>query len=247
MEEAEEDNVDHEVVPQDSADQTTPKEEQKQPPVDDYKERNWKAARQRMAELEKQNRDKDELIKRALDMQQAYQQPHKVAVEAEEPDDEFIPRGKVKHLAKKQMEPLEKKIEELEILLKNQNQRELYNSLKSRYRDFDEVVNQESLALLEENDPELAQTIVEMKDPYKMGIQTYKYIKALGISVESSEKRHAKEAEKKLEKNAKTIQSPLAYDKRPMAQAFRMTETERSKLWEEMNHFGSMANSVPNL
>lgn len=177
-------------------------------------------------------------------MQQGYQKPQQVQ-EPEEPDDEYIPKGKVKSLAKKQMEPLEKKIQELEQHLAQQTQREHFNNLKSKYRDFDEVVNPDTIALLEEKEPELAQTISEIKDPYKIGVQAYKFIKALGISAEVPEKRHAKEAEKKLEKNAKTLQSPIAYDKRPMAQAFKMTEAERSKLWDEMNHYGSMASAVP--
>ena len=246
MEEAEVDSVEQEVATHEAETQEAPQEEQQQP-VDDHQERNWRAARQKMAELERQNREKDDLLRKALELREGNQTPKQVIEEPEEPDDEYIPKGRVKSLARKQMEPLEKKIQELEQHLEAQRQRELFQTLKSKYRDFDEIVNPETIALLEEKDPELAQTIVEIKDPYKMGIQTYKYIKAFGIAEDVPEKRRSKEAEKKLEKNAKTVQSPLAYDKRPMAQAFRMTESEKSKLWEEMNHYGSMASTAPPL
>ena len=53
--------------------------------------------------------------------------------------------------------------------------------------------------------------------------------------------------DQKLDKNAKTVQSPLANDKRPMAQAFKLTENEKSKLQEEMMHYAAFASSVPEL
>ena len=59
-----------------------------------------------------------------------------------------------------------------------------------------------------------------------------------------AEKRHAKEVEKKIEKNEKTVQSPQAYNKRPMAQAFSMTnmsDGEKTKLYEEMMGYASQA------
>jgi hypothetical protein len=242
MEEAEVNSENQEIATPEAEDQT-PKE-QTQKPVEDSQEKNWRVVRQRIAQLEKEGRDKDDLLKKALEFQKAVQPQE---IEVEEPDDDYIPKGKVKKLAKKEVEPLLKEIDELKSHLAKQRQRELITSLKSRYSDFDDIVNPETIALFETKEPELAETIAEMQDPYKMAIQTYKYIKASNISDELPEKRRQKEAEKKLEKNAKTVQSPLAYDKRPMAQAFRMTESEKTKLWEEMNHYGSLASSVPPL
>lgn len=79
------------------------------------------------------------------------------------------------------MAPLQKRIDELEMQLQQQSQFNRLNSLKGKFSDFDEVVNPETLAILEEQEPELAQTICELKDPYKIGVQSYKYIKALNI------------------------------------------------------------------
>ena len=113
--------------------------------------------------------------------------------------------------------------------------------LQSKYSDFSDVVNSDSIALLEDKDPELALTIADLKDPYKIGLQTYKYLKAMNLSDEVPTRRHAKEVEKKIEKNEKTVQSPQAYNKRPMAQAFRMTESEKTKLYEEMTGYARQA------
>ena len=54
----------------------------------------------------------------------------------------------------------------------------------------------------------------------------------LGDKVPSA--RRAKEVEKKLEQNAKTVQTPQAYDKRPMAQAFQMSKAEMANIYKEM-------------
>lgn len=239
-------NSEQEQVTPDYADSDTP-QQQEQETQDRSREidqeRNWRAARERIASLEREAKEKEELLKKALELQQ-YHTP-KVEVEPEEPDDEYINKGGVKKVAKKFIEPFEKKIQELEAALQQQRQKELFQSLQKRYPDFEEQVNPDTIALFEEREPELANTIAEIKDPYKMGIQTYKYIKAMGISNDVPGKRHQKEAEKRLEKNSKTVQSPQAFDKRPMAQAFRMTEQERSALYNEMMGFASQASSVP--
>lgn len=246
MEEAQENSVEKEVATQEAEVQETPQEQVPVTQVEDRQDRNWRQVRQRLADLERENKEKDELLNRALSLTKAQASPM-AQDEPEEPDEEYIPKGKVKRLAKKEVEPLQKRVDELEAQLKQRHQQDLISSLRSRYPDFDEVVNPETIALFEEKDPELANTIAELKDPYKIGLQSYKYIKASGLKDEVPGNRRQKEAEKKLEKNAKTVQSPQAFDKRPMAQAFRLTETEKSKLWEEMQQYGSMASSVPSL
>ena len=41
--------------------------------------------------------------------------------------------------------------------------------------------------------------------------------------------------------NAKTVQTPQAYDKRPLAAAFQMTDAMKKELFREMNQYASMA------
>lgn len=241
MEEAIQDSEIKEAAPQENQIQT-PQEEPQAPPPEDRQERNWRAARQRIAELERTAQEKDDLLKKALEFQKQAQ----AAPEEPEPDaDDYVNYGSVKRVASKTIEPLHKEIEQLKQQLARQHQRELVANLRAKHPDFDDVVNPETIALFEEKEPELAQAIGEMKDPYKIGIHSYKYIKALNLQAEVPGRRHQKEAEKKLEKNAKSIQSPQALDKRPMAQAFQMTEAEKSNLYKEMQQYASLADSVP--
>jgi len=83
--------------------------------------------------------------------------------------------------------------------------------------------------------------IAESKDPYKIALQSYKYIKATGLAHKVPASRRAKEVDKKIEQNAKTIQTPQAFDKRPMAQAFKQTEAEKSQTYNEMMHYANQA------
>lgn len=236
MEETSENNAVQEVV--------TPEVENHSPqPQADSQEKNWREVRQQLAELKRQNQEKDDLIRSIYESQQKQQQPKEPEIDL----DEYANYGGVQKVAKKTVEPIQKEIEELRQELKKSKQKELFNEMRSKYPDYDDVVNPETIALLEEKEPELANSIALIKDPHAMTIQTYKFIKASGILDEVPSKRRQKETQKQIEKNEKTIQSPQAYDKRPMAQAFKMTEQEKSKLWEEMNQYASLASSVPPL
>lgn len=206
---------------------------------EEAKERDWRAMRQRQKEMEMEIQQKNELLNRFMQSQQP--QAKQEVVEAEEPDEEYVPAGKVKGIARRTMQPLEKKILELEEKIAQQEQQKLIQSLRSSYSDFDDVVNVETLEMLEKNEPELAATIAQFKDPYKMGLHSYKYIKALGLAEKIPESRRSKEVVKKMEKNAKAVQSPTAYDKRPMAQAFKSTQADKTRLYEEMMQFASQA------
>ena len=235
-------NVSHET--------TNELEKQQAQPVEDRQEKNWRAVRERQKELERELLMQKEMNEKLLKLatQNAPQTQEKDPFD-EIADDDFIPAGKVKQLVSKQATKIAHEIaqKEAEKLFKQQEQSQFLVKLNSKYPDFQEVVNSETLALLEYKNPELANTIAELKDPYKMGIQSYEFIKALGLAAEAPNQRRAKEVEKKIAENAKTVQSPQAYDKRPMAQAYRLTEQEKNKLFEEMNQYASMAGSVPEL
>lgn len=158
-------------------------------------------------------------------------------------DDEYIPKGKVAKLVQKKAAHIAEEIAERKVnqMMERQHQSQFLDRLQRQYSDFKDVVTPETLALLEEKDPELADTIASMKDPYTIGLQSYKYIKALNLSEKVADSRRSKEVDKKLAENAKTVQSPQAYDKRPMAQAFQMTQAEKSALYQEMMGFAHQA------
>lgn len=156
-------------------------------------------------------------------------------------DDEFIPKGKVNKLVEKRAARIAEDIakRETERFFTEQKQSQFMDRLKSKYSDFDEVVNSETMALLEQQDPELATSIADLKDPYKIGMQCYKYMKAMNLGEKIPNSRRAKEFDKKLEENAKNVQTPQAYDKRPMAQAFQMSKSELSNIYKEMMQYAS--------
>lgn len=213
--------------------------------TDDRQDRNWRLMRERQKELERELKREREVNERILQMQ-AQNSPSK-PLEVDEldaiGDEEFIPKGKVHKLVRKEAERIARDIaqKEAERLFQQQHQAQFMDRLKRQYSDFDDVVNAETLSLLEEQEPELANTIAETKDPYKMGVQSYKYIKAMNLSAKAPEARRSREVEKKLEKNANIVQTPQAYDKRPMAEAYRMTDVEKKKLYEDMMGHASRA------
>jgi hypothetical protein len=104
-------------------------------------------------------------------------------------------------------------------------------------------VNSETLELLEETNPRLAASLARtMKDdPYAFAVQSYEYIKSKGLSKVAGTSKRANETEKKIEQNKKTVQTPAAFDKRPMAQAFKITPAMQKELAEEMMHYAQQA------
>jgi len=214
-------------------------------------ERNWKAMRLKNAELEKRLKERDDMFEKMLQAQMSNLTPQKVEVDEFDSigSDEFIPKGKVEKLVEKKAQQYAEQIakKEVETYFKKQNDSQFLDRLNRQYSDFSEIVNPETLSLLEEKEPELAQTISDLKDPYKIGMQSYKYIKAMGISQKVPEERRKKEIDKAIEKSEKAISSPASFDKRPIAQAFKLTDAMKKDLYREMHGYAAFANSVPEL
>jgi hypothetical protein len=199
--------------------------------------------RRQNEELKRTLKMQEEMMGKLMTMQQTQQAPQQEVDELSKlGDTDYVQGSDVKKLAQKAEEKARKAArEETEKVLREREQGQYLDKLKRKFSDFDEVVNPETLALLEEQDPDLAQEIVDVRDPYKIGYQSYKYIKALGLAEKVPTKRRVKEVEKRIEENSKTVQTPQVFDKRPMAQAFKMTDAEKSKLADEMYHYASLA------
>ena len=237
-----------EVAPQEAPKVNEVNEQQKA--KQDADERNFKAMRLKNADLERQLKDKQEMMDKFLQMQMANQNQKP---EVDEFDsigaDEFIPKGKVERLVEKKAQKYAEDIakREIEKHFTQQQQNQFMDRLNRQYADFSEIVNPETLSLLEEKEPELAQSIAGMKDPYQIGMQSYKYIKAMGIVHQAPEARRTKETEKQIEKSEKSITSPMAQDKRPIAQAFKLTDAMKKDLYREMHGYAALASSVPEI
>ncbi len=214
-----------------------------------------KAMRLKNAELERELKNLRESQMQILQAQLlANQQPVRQEVDEFDKigDEEFIPLGKVRKLAEKNSQRVLKNAEDLikqEVTkaLQKRDQDQFMDRLNRKYEDFSEVVNPETLSLLEEKEPELAATIAESKDPYKIGVQSYKYIKAMGLSQKATESRREKQLDKAIEKSEKQVSSPMAFDKRPIAQAFKLTAAMKKDLYREMHGYAALASSVPEM
>ena len=212
-------------------------------------ERNWKQMRIKNAELERQLRDRDAMFEKILQSQASIQAPKELDELDSIGEDEYISKGKISKLVEKKAQQYAESIakREVEKHIKQQNDSQFMERLNRQYSDFSDIVNPETLSLFEEKEPELAQTISELKDPYKIGLQSYKYMKAMGISSKVPESRREKEIEKAIDKSNKSTQSPMAFDKRPIAQAFKMTDAMKKDLYREMTGYASQASGVPEM
>lgn len=213
-----------------------------------------KAMRLKNAELERELKQLRDMQMQMMQAQIGNALPAKQEVDEFDAigDEEFIPLGKVKRLAEKNSQKVLKNTEELvrqevQKALKRQEDTQFLDRLARQYSDFNEIVNPETLSILEEKEPELAATIADLKDPYKIGVQSYKYIKAMGLSQSAKESRREKQIDKAIEKAEKAVVSPMSYDKRPIAQAFQLTDAMKKDLYREMHGYAALAGSVPEM
>ena len=245
------DSENQEVTPQseDSSvvEQDSPVESAENPQAQEEtkQERNWRELRKKeqdaqlvAREASEKVRVQQELIQNLLLSQQAQTQQAQTPTEVDEfesiPDDEYLSKAQSRKMHQKDARAIAR--EEFQRLEKERDNKNFMSRLKDLYPDFDDVVNSETIAKFDKEKPKLAKTIASLKDPYDIGLQTYEFMKAMNSS-DPSKERHAREVEKNIEKNEKSIQSPQAYNKRPMAQAFstaNMSKDEKSKLYEEM-------------
>lgn len=246
MDEVENNVTEQEVVPSESNPQVQQTEVSESSSV---QEENFRALRQGKKEAERRAQELEQQLKMQQEMlghlmaRQPSQSEKTVVDELDSiPDEDYLHKGHVKKLLQKEREEARRIAqEEVKKTLQEQEKSQFMVKLKGKFSDFEDVVNPETLSLLEEQDPELAKSIVEIGDPYKMGMQSYKFIKSMGLAKKVPEARRAKEVEKKLEQNEKTVQSPMAYEKRPMAQTFQLTEKHKQELYNEMTKYAQMA------
>lgn len=234
------DDVENQSVIEEAAPPETSQQQEATPAQQESRQdRNWREMRRVNDELRRKAEMQEEMLKRLMQQQpQVNQAP---AEEALSIGDEDYLQGS--HLKKwqAQTEAKARKMarEEAESMMQERDKMRFRERLKERYPDFDEIVNPETLSLLEESDPDLASTIADLKDPYKIGLQSYKYLKASGLIEKTPEKRRTKEVEKRLDENAKSVVSPQTFNKRPMAQAFQMSKAEKKDLYREMMGYAS--------
>lgn len=136
---------------------------------------------------EKAERERDELMRYVLQMQQQQlPQQKQVAQEViqEEPevdfsvDDEALLEGKHGKQLYKKLQQMERKLAQYE----SQSSESIVEAkIKAQLPDFDVVVNQETIAQLNADYPEIASTLRDTKDLYSKATAAYKIMKKFGI------------------------------------------------------------------
>lgn len=246
MEEVQNPGTEQEPVQPETATPETEAAQEVQPHLIQTEEKSWvNRLRKERDEAIRKAKMQEELMQRLLAQQAQVQASQSVEEDiiSSLAKEEYVPGEKVAKALQKQEEKFTRQLQEV----KNQYQQNKYvdsiSELKREYPDLEDVVNPETLQIVKEKNPRLAQAWQGLDD-YSIYVQAYPYIKNTGILNEIPVANRAKEVEKKIEQNKKTVQSPQAFDKRPMAQAFsydRLTKTQKEELQNEMHGFARLA------
>jgi uncharacterized protein (UPF0335 family) len=154
-----------------------PEVAQAAPEQETVQQRNFKALREQALRLEQ---EKQEMARQLAAYQQ---QQHPQQQEQPEIDDNLAPDALIE---KRHLSRYDKKISRLEQQLKQYQDQSVATSaelqLRSKYSDFDTIVNKDNLEMLKLTYPELAQTVYNNPDLYTKGASAYTIIKQMGIA-----------------------------------------------------------------
>src|SRR6187551_470908 len=160
MDEVLDQNEVNEVVPQETHQEERQENSQEVSQEETKQERNWRELNRAKKDLERELRMQREMNERLLQMApRQVQAPVEIDELDQIADDEFIPKGKNRKLVQKELSPMKQEVEELKKELQHRRQQDLIQNLQRQYSDFNDVVTPETLALLEEQEPELAAAI----------------------------------------------------------------------------------------
>lgn len=252
MQEIEKEAVEQEIVqdvasPQVDATQDNGDVSSHEDLVENRSNRAFAELRIQKRDLERKAKMQEELLQQMINAQrmpqQQYVQPEEDVIEQLAKQD-YVAGQDVAKAFKKLKQEMKSEMDEVRKSHTSHQQNSLLNDVKREYADFDQVVNPETLDLIEETNPRLAASLAKTmkEDPYSFAIQSYEYIKSKGLSKPAS--KRIVETEKKIEQNKKIVQSPQAFDKRPMAQAFdsdRLVEDQKKVLQREMYKYAQQA------
>jgi hypothetical protein len=178
-----------------SEEETAPERKPVEPPkqLEDMQEKNWRAARSQMADQQRHI----QTLQQELELIRKAQAP-------KEPEEEFLTDSERR---------LNEKIKMLDQKLKlneAKNADYVVDRLKSKYADFDDVVNPENITYLQTNNAALAKALASLQgDPYEQGIAAYDVLK----KTEWYQQRHTMQDKAKLDQNVKKPMSVQAVRK----------------------------------
>jgi len=183
-----------------------------------------------MQDLEQQNRQMQEQMSR-------------LKPEAPVQDEDDLGIGDTDLAEGKHLKSLSKEIKQLRSLLKEQQVSTVDSKLQLKFPDFGQVVTAENIETLKQNEPELADSLRHLPDPYTKGVAAYKLLKKLGISQESAPSSPERDkaranTQKPISVNAVTKQSAIGN-----VHLFEngLTKELKASLWKEMQEMSKRA------
>lgn len=184
------------------------------------------------AEMRRQIREKDQQID---DLKNQFYQMTRRSTQVEE-EDELANLAKDDIITVEQAEKLaERRARKIaEEVFKQREAETVEERVQLKYSDYADVVSKENIELLKRTEPELAQSLYHMPDPYSQAVAAYKLLKKISVKTESPslEKKKAMEnSQKPLSVNAVTQQSAIGN-----VHIFEngLTREMKSQLWKEM-------------
>lgn len=178
-----------------SEEETAPAPRPVEPPkqLEDMQEKNWRAARSQMADQQRHI----QTLQQELELVRKAQAP-------KEPEEEFLTDSERRLNEKIKM--LDQKLKQNEA----KNADYVVERLKSKYADFDDVVNAENITYLQTNNAALAKALASLQgDPYEQGIAAYDVLR----KTEWYQQRHTMQDKAKLDQNVKKPMSVQAVRK----------------------------------
>jgi len=188
-------------------------------------EYNWAEMRRKMQEKDQQI---DELKKQFSEISNRTPTSEEEDELAKLAEDDILTVAQAKKLAQKMARNV------AEDVIKKREAATVEERIQLKFPDYAEIVSKENIELLKQTEPELAQSLYHMPDPYQQAIAAYKLLKRIAKKDEapSLQKRKAEEnSQKPLSVNAVTKQSAIGN-----AHLFEngLTKELKTQLWKEM-------------
>lgn len=183
---------------------------------------NWAEARRKMQELDRQNQDLADQVRKLTPKAPEPEEDYGIA-------DDALVEGKFIKDLKKEIKQLKSYIQQKEVSTVDER-------LSHKFSDYADVVSKDNIELLKQTEPELALSLYKLQDdPYAQGVAAYKLLKKLDMGTQKDlaieKERATKNSQKPLSVNAVTKQSALGN-----AHMFEngLTKELKSQLWKEM-------------
>lgn len=131
------------------------------------------------------------------------------------------------------LKDLKREIRALKAELQQKEASTMEERIQMKFPDYNDVVSKDNIEYLKKTEPELAQSISSMQDPYKQAVAAYKLLKTINAGKEPTieQKKAIQNSQKPVSANAVTKNSAIGN-----AHLFEngLSKDLKKQLWEEM-------------